>query len=251
MGTNGCIKNVYNKFDKYMRKKNKNKEVIFDFGEVTIPDKWEDLTLEKFIKLMKLTNDGVSDVRDIISILTDKDKEWINLLPVDFVESMMARLTFLNKYPDCGTSNKVEINDEIYQINVLDKLKFGEYVLINSAIQQDSMDYATIMAIICRKPSEKYSDDWVNDNLEERKELFNKQPITKVLPLVNFILALSVTSKNYSQDYLMELNQTTNQLLDYIKTSVKDGHCKKRSLTWRIKTLWKLRKYSKQLAQLS
>ena len=228
----------------------RNKEVIMNFGEWKIADKWEDVSLRQFTELMKLNDNGIKDVRDVIAILSDHTKDEINLLPIDFIESMMARLTFLNKAPEVNNSNEIEIDGEIYFVNVMEKLKFGEFVDVNSAIQSDSLNYAAFLAILCRKKDEQYNDDFIANKLEDRIEMYNNQPITKILPVVGFFLNLWRILKTPSQACMTEIQQTANQLLTETENTWKNLGFRKRYSIWGIKTYWKLRKYRKQISQL-
>lgn len=229
-------------------KKNK-KEILHDFGEWTIADNWEDVTLKQFTELMKLNEKAIKDVRDVIAILSDHTKDEINLLPIDFIESMMARLTFLNKAPEVNNSNEIKIDGEVYFVNVMEKLKFGEFVDVNSAIQSDALNYASFLAILCRKKDEQYNDDFIANKLEERIEMYNNQPITKILPVVGFFLNLWRISKAPSQASMTEIQQTANQLLTETENTWKNLGFRKRYSIWGMKTYWKLRKYRKQISQ--
>lgn len=227
----------------------RKKEVLHFFGEWTIADNWEDVTLKQFTELMKLNDNGIKDVRDVIAILSDHTKDEINLLPIDFIESMMARLTFLNKAPEVNNSNEIEIDGEVYFVNVMEKLKFGEFVDVNSAIQSDSLNYASFLAILCRKKDEQYNDDFIANKLEERIEMYNNQPITKILPVVGFFLNLWRISKAPSQASMTEIQQTANQLQTETENTWKNLGFRKRYSIWGMKTYWKLRKYRKQISQ--
>ena len=229
----------------------RNKEVIMNFGEWKIADKWEDVSLRQFTELMKLNDNGIKDVRDVIAILSDHTKDEINLLPIDFIESMMARLTFLNKAPEVNNSNEIKIDGEVYFVNVMEKLKFGEFVDVNSAIQSDALNYAAFLAILCRKKDEQYNDDFIANKLDERIEMYNNQPITKILPVVGFFLNLWRISKAPSQAYMTEIQQTANQLLKDTETSLRSGGYKKLSLKQLMKAWWNIRKYKKCMRQLS
>ena len=229
----------------------RNKEVIMNFGEWKIADKWEDVSLRQFTELMKLNDNGIKDVRDVIAILSDHTKDEINLLPIDFIESMMARLTFLNKAPEVNNSNEIKIDGEVYFINVMEKLKFGEFVDVNSAIQSDALNYAAFLAILCRKKDEQYNDDFIANKLEERIEMYNKQPITKILPVIGFFLNLWRISKIPSQNCMTEIQQTANQLLKDTEISLRSGGYKKLSLKQLMKVWLNIRKYKKCMQQLS
>lgn len=228
----------------------KKKEILYDFGEWTIADKWEDVSLKQFVELMRLNDSGIRDIRDVIAILSDHTKDEINMLPIDFIESMMARLTFLNKAPELDNSNQIEIDGETYFVNVMEKLKTGEFVDINTAIQSDSLNYAAFLAILCRKKDEVYDDDFIANKLDERIEMYNNQPITKILPVIGFFLNLYRISKTPSQNCMTEIQQTANQLLKDTETSLRSGGYKKLSLKQLMKAWWNIRKYKKCMRQL-
>lgn len=229
----------------------KKKETIYDFGEWKIADKWEDVSLKKFTELMRLNDNGINDVRDVIAILSDHTKDEINLLPIDFIESMMARLTFLNKAPEVSNSNEIEIDGEVYFVNVMEKLKTGEFIDVNTAIQSDNLNYAAFLAILCRKKDEVYNDDFIANKMDERIETFNNQPITKILPVIGFFLNLYRISKTPSQNYINQVQEVTDQLLKDTEISLKHGGYKKLSLKQRMKAWWNIRKYKKCMQQLS
>lgn len=222
-----------------------NKTCIYNFGEINVPTSWDDVTLEQFMQLM-----DKKDVREVISILTGKDINYVNLLPADFVESIISRLVFLQKEPEYEAKNEIIIDNEKYFINVLEKLKFGEYVDVNSVIQSDNKNYAAFLGILCRKEGEEYNDEFIANVFDKRMEMYNKQPITKILPVVAFFLGLCMTSENYSQHSLTEQKQAIDQLLTEIESTVKNGGFRKRYSIWGMKTLWKLRKYKKIISQL-
>lgn len=233
-----------------MAKKKKEIEIINDFGRWNIPTRWEEVSLKQFVELMKKTENNLTDVRDVISIMTGKSIDEVNLLPYDFVESMMARLTFLNSEPKFENKNEIIINNEKYFINVMEKLKFGEYVDVNSAIQSDKTNYATFLAILCRKENETYDDDFIANVLDDRIEMFNNLPITEILPVIGFFLALYQVSGIPFQNSLTEGKQIIDQLLEQTERSWKTMGLTKRYSIWGMKTLWKLKKYRKQISQL-
>lgn len=227
-------------------------EVIKDYGQITIPESWEEVSLFKFQEIMKYNDNPNKDIRELLSILTDKDKDYINQLPAEIVESLLARLVFLNEDPKFGeATNIIKVGKEEYVVNHLEKLKFGEYVDVNSTMDADKYNYAAFIAILCRKRDEKYDDEFIAEKLENRIKMFGELPITEVMPLVSFFLQLGNLSQVYSQDYLTEAKSTLNQLLSDIQNSVKHGEAKKSSLIWRMKTLMKLKKYKKLISQLS
>ena len=233
----------------------KKKElVVKDFGKIKVPTKWEEVTLGQFEKIMRLTggeNKRV-DVISLLSILTGQDENYINSLPASFVETLMAHLIFLNDNPRTydNTASTIKIGNDLYSIHFLEELKFGEYVEVNESIKNDPLDYSTILAILCRKDGEAFDEDYVANKFKQRKEMFQEQPVTEILPLIGFFLKLFLISRVDSKRCSTELESVTNQLLQHTNNSVSNGDGGKRSLSWRMRTLLKLKKLNKAMSRI-
>ena len=224
----------------------KKKEVVKDFGKIKIPTKWEEVTLGQFEKIMKLTGGDSKrvDVISLLCIMTGQDEDYINSLPASFVETLMAHLIFLNDNPRTydTTSNEIKIGNDLYSIHFLEELKFGEYVEVNESIKNDPLDYSSILAILCRKNGEAFDEDYVANKFKQRKEMFQQQPVTEIIPIIDFFLKLFILSRDNSQGCLTELESATNQLLMHTNSSVSNGDGEKHSLSWRMRTTRKLKK---------
>lgn len=232
----------------------KKEEVVKDFGSIKVPTKWEEVSLGQFEKIMKLTG-GESkrvDVMSLLSILTGQDEDYINSLPASFVETLMAHLIFLNDNPRTydHTASQIKIGGDFYSIHFLEELKFGEYVEVNESIKNDPLDYSSILAILCRKDGEAFDEDFAANKFKQRKEMFQQQPVTEILPLIGFFLKLFLLSRANSQGCLMELESATNQLLQHTNSSVSNGDGGKRSLSWRMRTTRKLKKLNKAMSRM-
>ena len=232
----------------------KKEEVVKDFGSIKVPTKWEEVSLGQFEKIMKLTG-GESkrvDVMSLLSILTGQDEDYINSLPASFVETLMAHLIFLNDNPRTydHTASQIKIGGDFYSIHFLEELKFGEYVEVNESIKNDPLDYSSILAILCRKDGEAFDEDFAANKFRQRKEMFQQQPVTEILPLIGFFLKLFLLSRANSQGCLTELESATNQLLQHTNSSVSNGDGGKRSLSWRMRTTRKLKKLNKAMSRM-
>ena len=171
-------------------------------------------------------------------------------MPSDFANTIMAHLLFLNKPLKEEPKAEVIIDGNLYKINYMEKLKFGEYTDANTVMANDKFDYASLLAILCRREGEIYDDDYIAEHLDERTEMWNNQPITKVYPLVCFFLTLSALSGKHLERYMTEGEQAIDQSLTHIENSLKSGAVKKFSLSY-VKARWKLRKLRKCMSQLS
>ena len=175
-------------------------ENVIDLGKWTVPTKWDDVTLEMFQKIEKYYSDKDKDfdVREVLDIFTDHTRDEIDQLPINFTEKLMNELSFLKEQPKYGdASPKIEIDGEEYSINVMEKLKTGEYVAIDTILKNDSHDYISILAVLCRKIGEIYDSKFEAEVFEDRQKLFAKQPIMKIMPLISFFLNLYIVRKTH------------------------------------------------------
>lgn len=222
---------------------------IIDFGSWHCPSSWDDVTLEMFQKIEKYYSDKDKDfdVRDVLDIFTDHTRDEIDQLPINFTEKLMNELSFLKEQPNYGDSSpKIEIDGEEYCINVMEKLKTGEYVAIDTILKNDSHDYISILAVLCRKNGEIYDSKFEAEVFEERQKLFAKQPIMKIMPLLSFFLSLYIVRRTHSLLY-SEVEEGLNLIQQNIDNSENLGVFKRRSLNSQVKKLRKLLKSNKNI----
>ena len=224
-------------------------ENVIDLGKWTVPTKWDDVTLEMFQKIEKYYSDKDKDfdVREVLDIFTDHTRDEINQLPINFTDKLLNELSFLKEQPDYGdASPKIEIDGEEYCINVMEKLKTGEYVAIDTILKNDSHDYISILAVLCRKNGEIYDSKFEAEVFEERQKLFAKQPIMKIMPLISFFLSLYIVRRTHSLLY-SEVEEGLNLIQQNIDNSENLGVFKRRSLNSQMKKLRKLLKSNKSI----
>ena len=152
-----------------------------DFGNITVPTKWEDVNLKQYQEIQKAREEN-SDIIRIISILTDKKDDEIRSMPASFISTIVQNLNFLGTPPKVEPSNKV---DDFY-IKTPDRLTFGEWLDANNALQNDKYDYATVLAILCRRTDEEYNEHFIETMLDKRRDFFKNMPLTEILAPVLF-----------------------------------------------------------------
>lgn len=205
-------------------KKKKNKE---DMGKWVLPTRWSEVTLGQFAELEKLYNgsasEGYIDPVDIVSIMSNHSRDEVMDLPLEFMETMMVHLVFLETQPEIeGATDRVEIDGETYIINYKEKLKFGEYVDFDQLMKSNPNDYPSMFAIICRKENEAYDSEYISSEFQKRVEMFSRQPVTKMLPLIAFFLRRYQILEQSSQASL-GIKEAINLTLDNIQTFVQSG----------------------------
>ena len=224
-------------------------ENVIDLGKWTVPSKWEDVTLKMFQKIEKYYSDKDKDfdVREVLDIFTDHTRDEIDQLPINFTDKLLNELSFLKEQPKYGdASPKIEIDGEEYCINVMEKLKTGEYVAIDTILKSDPHDYISILAVLCRKNGEIYDSKFEAEVFEDRQKLFAKQSIIKIMPLISFFLSLYILRMTHSQLY-SEVEEGLNLIQQNIDNSENLGVFKRRSLNSQMKKLRKLLKSNKSI----
>lgn len=217
-----------------------------DFGKITIPTKWSEVTLKQFQELMKVYNQEDKDILDILSIFAQKSKKELRQMPSEFIETMLVHLQFMNTKLEVEPSSQIDIDGKIYRINYTEKLKFGEFVDVETLIKEDKYNWAAILAMLCRLEGEIYDDDFIADQLDERIKMYESLPIDRALQLINFFLKLKLRYITYSLRSLTlkEAREAAESLVQSIRDSLKDGAgTKLNSIYAKIE----LRKLEKQL----
>lgn len=226
--------------------------IIKDYGEVQVPTSWEEVTLERFVEIMRMQDakgeESDIDIVDVMAVLTGKDRDYINSLPSEFVEKIMMHMAFLNIPLDQTPKSEVKIDGEVYRIKHERKLTFGEYTSANSALEGDKFDYASLLAILCRKDNEEFNDKFVSEMYEDRVNFWLQQPVTNVYPLICFFLFLSSITNQHLKTYLAEMEAQVKSIVKSIENSVSLGDGLAHPIR-SLRTLWTCRKLKKCLQQ--
>lgn len=161
-----------------------------NFGEWKVPSSWDDLTLGKFQELERLYDGDEErkfDVRDVLDLMTDRTKDEINELPIEFTDSLLRKMYWLHEQPNFGKpSNKITVDGVQYTVHNENEMKFGEYVALDTALKGDKHNYAAMLAILCRKDGEIFDAKFENEVLPSRIEFWKNVSVMKVMPIVSF-----------------------------------------------------------------
>ena len=223
-----------------------------DFGEWKVPSSWDELTLGKFQELERLYDgdddkERKFDVRDVLDLMTDRTKDEINELPIEFTDMLLRKMYWLHEQPDFGKpSNKVTIDGVQYTVHNENEMKFGEYVALDTAMKGDKHNYAAMLAILCRKEGEIFDAKFENEILPSRIEFWKNVSVMKVMPIVSFFLELSSMSLQVSQ-LSLEIQEGINHILKHIETSKRNGVFSALYTKWQVRKLKKLQKSIKNI----
>lgn len=214
---------------------------IIDFGKWELPKSWDDVSLKTFEEIERYYDDKDKqvDIRDIVHIMAGKTKDEVNQLPMEFLQTILEKLSFMETKPEeKEPTNKIEIDGETYQINFQNKLRTGEYVAAEMAMKADPHCFASLLGILCRKDGEMYDAKFENEILEERIRMFEKQPITKILPIVGFFLSCYILLETPSQ-LSMAVEEGLNDIQENLRNSTGLGLGRKLYIRWRMRKLQK------------
>lgn len=153
----------------------------------------------------------------------------------------MDNLKFLSEPITNDINNTIDIDGERYIINYMEELKFGEFVDVQTVLDADKDNFPAILSIICRKEGEIYNDEYIAKLQPKRMEMFAKQPVTKVYPIIGFFLNLSIMSENSTQLYLEKIKDQSNHILQHYINSLENGDGKKRYMKSAVKKLMDLK----------
>lgn len=227
---------------------NKEKEII-DLGEWIVPTSWQDISLLKYQNIERFYNnkDEKFDLRQVLHIMCDKTEDEVNSLPLEALDIILDKLQFLQTPPVVGEpTNKIEISGETYIINTQNKLRTGEYIATDTILKDDRHNYAAILAILCRKPDEIYDSHFENEVIEERMKMFEEQPITKILQIINFFLLCCIVLNSPTQ-LSLKVEERIDQELENIQNLKKNGEVSALSTKLLTRKLRKLKKRIKSI----
>lgn len=235
---------------KNLFKFNKEKNEV-ELKPINVPTNWDEITLGTYQKLQEyyksLKDDEPIDTIKFIALLSNYSEDEVLLLPVAFVNNIVLKLDFLKKIPNPNVSNKITISGETYYLLNMDEMKFGEFTDVNMSIKNNPNDYASILAILCRKPNEIYDQEFINKRFEERKKLFESISVNQALSVLGFFLKYYEQYRIPSEDCINQLRQEVELYATSIENSLKNG-AYRGHFTFFAKR--KLKKYQKLLKQI-
>ena len=220
-----------------------------NFGKITVPTKWEEVTLKQFTELLTIYDKENKDILDIISMFTGRSKDELRKYPMDFINEILIHLQFMNTPLNIKPSNWVEIDGKKYSVNYMEKLKFGEFVDVETIIKDNKYNYPAILGILCRMEGEVYDDDFIAEKLNDRVKMFEELDMPRAMRLINFFLKLSLRSIAYTQKSLaiQQGKEQAELLVQSIRDSLKDGDLKKLDMIYAKTELRKLEKSLKSI----
>lgn len=218
---------------------------------ISLPTTWDDLTLKEFIQIKKLYDEHNNDVPIItlLSHLTKKDEKYFKDAPALVITKMIDSIKFLREPITEKATNSIEINNQIYYVNSEEDLKFGEFVDSQTVLESDQDNFPALLAILCRLPEEEYNDEFIAKTLPKRIKMFEKQPMSKIQPLLNFFFHRLQDSVVLTPQFSKAMQDQINYTVTALEHLGENGAGKKRFTIWQKIKLARLKRSLKRIAQ--
>lgn len=164
----------------------KKMETAYDFGSITVPTKWEEVTLQMLSDYLALSKEkeealekdkaqaerdktdmpnekdekyNITD-KDLLKCFTDFDMDKYDILPVELYNSIMSNFSFvLEDMPQWKPSNHLSYNGMEFVVNTMEALKVKEYEDAEMIIRNNIYDYPSLLAVLCRKVTGTKTDN--------------------------------------------------------------------------------------------
>jgi hypothetical protein len=192
-----------------IKKKGKTKEF-------KLISKWEDVTLEKWLKLIDFHNGTKSEeAEETIAALSNIPKELIKQLELKDVAFIMSKLSELQAKQDSSLKRVIEVNGKRYGFHPnLDEITLGEYADLETMIKNDiEKNMPEVCAILYRpiveENNEVYTIEAYDGNIsiraEEMKKMSAEQVQSALVFFYHFATILLLTLESSLTEVLKEM----------------------------------------------
>jgi len=191
--------------------------------EFKLINKWSDVTLEKWLKLIDFHNGSKSsEATETIAALSDIPKKLIKQLELKDVAVIMGRVAELQQKQNSSLKKIIEVEGKEYGFHPdLDSITLGEYADIETFIKNDIEKHLPeLMAILYRPITERgengvYTIQAYDGNIRIRTELMKKMKAEQVQSALVFFYHLGnvllTTLPSYLMDRLKEMKMQSQQ----------------------------------------
>jgi len=188
--------------------------------EYNLINSWEDVTLEKWVKLSSEERSTTKEAEETIAALSDIPKKLINKLSIKDVAVIMGKIAELQEAKDSELKRIIEVEGKEYGFHPdLDSITLGEYADLETFIKNGIEEHLPeVMAILYRPITEKgengvYTiaayDGNISIRAEEMKKMSAEQVESALRFFFVFVRKLSVILPSYLMERIMEMKENS------------------------------------------
>ena len=189
--------------------------------KLTIPDNWNDITIDTYQQYVKIQEGKGSDKNKVIRSLAllcntspfvVKKMAYTDLLDImNIIKAMIDTEPTEDDFKKLFTLKGVEYG---FCPN-LNKLSTGEYIDLEAYCKEPIENLHTIMSILYRKVTHKVNDRYAIEPYDPdqfKEELFKECPMSIALSSLGFFLTLGSELAKISHQYLVAQNTTQQKV---------------------------------------
>ena len=190
-----------------------NLEIDGENKTYDIPTQWDDVTVDKFIEIVKLDEkkhiNDLEKVMELMNILTTIPKDDVELLPVESFMEIQNNFSFVKTDVDKKMKDSIVIDGEEYFVkNDFNDLTMGESITIETLLKEADNPMYILDKMLClflRKKKENGKlESFKTTFLTDRIDIFRKAPITEVYNNLIFFSSGGDILENSMKDFLVE-----------------------------------------------
>tara|TARA_R100000781_G_scaffold49948_1_gene33126 strand:- start:207 stop:806 length:600 start_codon:yes stop_codon:yes gene_type:complete len=181
-------------------------------------NKWSEVTLEKWLKLVKLESGSKSkEAVETITALSNIPRQLVNELTVKDVAVIMEKLSEIQLQQNSSLCRVIEIEGVEYGFHPdLDEITLGEYADIETFIKNGIEKHLPdLMAVLYRPITDKKNDVYTieayDGNIRMRSEIFKKMKAEEVQSALVFFWVFVKELFQILPLFLMERLQEMNK----------------------------------------
>ena len=196
--------------------------------EYNLINSWEDVTLEKWVKLSSEKESTTKEAEETIAALSDIPKKLINKLSIKDVAVIMSKVAELQAKQDTKLKRIIEVEGKEYGFHPdLDSITLGEYADLETFIKNGVEEHLPeVMAVLYRPIVEKknkiYTIEAYDGNISIRAEEMKKMSAEQVESALRFFFVFVNELAEILPSYLMEKLTKMKEDLQ-MKVLQKDG----------------------------
>ena len=196
--------------------------------EYNLINSWEDVTLEKWVKLSSEKESTTKEAEETIAALSDIPKKLIKELSIKDVAVIMSKVAELQAKQDSELKRIINVEGEEYGFHPdLDSITLGEYADLETFIKNGIEKHLPeVMAVLYRPIVEKknkiYTIEAYDGNISIRAEEMKKMSAEQVESALRFFFVFVRKLSAILPSYLMQRITEMKEDLQ-MKALQKDG----------------------------